>query len=63
MHESTDANELSKAKVSKLERLNSSVGIATGYRLGYLVGSRIFSSPRRPDRLWGPLNLSNGYWV
>jgi hypothetical protein len=27
------------------------------------VGSRIFSSPRRPDRLWGPPNLlSNGYW-
>jgi hypothetical protein len=26
------------------------------------VGSRIFSSPQRPDRLWGPLNLlSNGY--
>jgi hypothetical protein len=26
------------------------------------VGSRIFSSPRRPDRLWGPPNLlSNGY--
>jgi hypothetical protein len=37
------------------------VGIATGYRLDDLevgvrvpVGSRIFSSPRRPDRLWGP---------
>jgi hypothetical protein len=27
------------------------------------VGSRIFSSPRRPERLWGPLSLlSNGYW-
>jgi hypothetical protein len=27
------------------------------------VGSRIFSSPRRPDLLWGPPNLlSNGYW-
>jgi hypothetical protein len=26
------------------------------------VGSRIFSSPNRPDRLWGPPNLlSNGY--
>jgi hypothetical protein len=26
------------------------------------IGSRIFSSPRRPGRLWGPLNLlSNGY--
>jgi hypothetical protein len=45
------------------------VGIATGYGLddqevGVWVplGSRIFSSPRRPDRLWGPPNfLSNGY--
>jgi hypothetical protein len=27
-----------------------------------LVGSRVFSSPRRPDLLWGPPNLvSNGY--
>jgi hypothetical protein len=26
------------------------------------VGSRIFTSPCRPDRLWGPPNLlSNGY--
>jgi hypothetical protein len=25
------------------------------------VGSRIFSSPCRPHRLWGPPNLSNGY--
>jgi hypothetical protein len=26
------------------------------------MGSRIFSFPRRPDRLWGPPNLlSNGY--
>jgi hypothetical protein len=26
------------------------------------VGSRIFSSPQRPDRLWGPPTiLSNGY--
>jgi hypothetical protein len=48
---------------------NSAVGIATGYRLddrevGVRVpaGSRIFSSLRRPDRLWGPPNLlSNGY--
>jgi hypothetical protein len=25
--------------------------------------SRIFSSPCRPNRLWGPPNhLSNGYW-
>jgi hypothetical protein len=44
-------------------------GIATGYGLDdrdvgvrVPVGSRIFPSPRRPDRLWGPPNLlSNGY--
>jgi hypothetical protein len=49
---------------------DSAVGIATGYGLddrevGVRVqaGSSIFSSPRRPDRLWGPPNLlSNGYW-
>jgi hypothetical protein len=48
---------------------DSSVGIATGYKLGdggvgvrVPVGSRIFSSPRRPDRLLGPPSLlSNGY--
>jgi hypothetical protein len=47
---------------------DSSVGIATGYGLDdrdvpirVPVGSRIFSSPRRPDRLWGPPSLSNGY--
>jgi hypothetical protein len=47
---------------------DSVVGIATGYGLdgrgvGGRVsgGSRIFSSPRRPDRIWGPTNpLSNG---
>jgi hypothetical protein len=45
-------------------------GIATGYGLDdrgvgvrVPVGSRIFTSPRRPDRLWGPPSLvSNGYW-
>jgi hypothetical protein len=44
---------------------DSSVGIATGYGLddrgggGVLVpvGSKIFTSPCRPDRLWGPPNL------
>jgi hypothetical protein len=48
---------------------DSSVGIATGYGLddrGVVVrvpvGSRVFSSPRSPDRLWGPPKLlSNGY--
>jgi hypothetical protein len=52
-------------------RRDSSVGIATGYGLDdqgvafrVPVGSRIFSSRRRPDRLWGPPSLlSNGYRV
>jgi hypothetical protein len=43
-------------------------GIATGYELDdrgigvrVPIGSRIFSSPRRPNRLWGQPNLlSNG---
>jgi hypothetical protein len=50
-------------------KIAHSVGIATGYRMddrgvGVRVplGPRIFSSPRCPDRLWGPPNLlSNGY--
>jgi hypothetical protein len=40
---------------------DNAVGIATGYGLDdrgvevrVEVGSRIFSSPRFPDRLWGP---------
>jgi hypothetical protein len=44
--------------------LYSVVGIATGYGLDARgvgvrvpVVSRIFSSPNRPDRLWGPTNL------
>jgi hypothetical protein len=48
---------------------DSSVDIANGYGLDdqevgvrVPVSSRIFSSPRRPDRLWGPSSLlSNGY--
>jgi hypothetical protein len=48
---------------------DSVVGIATGYKLDdggvgvrVPVGLRIFSSPRRPDRLCGPPNLlSYGY--
>jgi hypothetical protein len=47
---------------------DSVVGIATGYGLDdrgvgvrVSIGSRIFSSPRRPDRFWGPSSLlSNG---
>jgi hypothetical protein len=48
---------------------DSAVGIPTGYGLDnrevgvpVLVGSRIFSSPCRPDRFRGPHSLlSNGY--
>jgi hypothetical protein len=54
--------------ISELSR-DSAVGIATGYGqdnrgvgVRVLVGSRIFSSLRRPDRIWGPSSLlSNGY--
>jgi hypothetical protein len=49
---------------------DSVVSIAIGYGLDdrgvgvlVLLGSRIFSSPCRPDWLWGPRNLlPNGYW-
>jgi hypothetical protein len=52
-----------------LRSRDSVVGIATSYRLDdrgvgvrVPVGSRIFSSPNRPDRLWGPPNLlSSGF--
>jgi hypothetical protein len=56
-------------KLAILGSRDSVVGIATGYGpddrgvgVRVPVGSRILSSPRRPDRLWGPPNLlSNGY--
>jgi hypothetical protein len=60
----------SNNSVPSISRCRGSVvGIATGYGLegGEVgvrvpVGSRIFSSPSRPDRLWCPLNLlSDGY--
>jgi hypothetical protein len=52
-----------------VESRDRAVGTATGYGLDdrgvgvrVLVGSRIFSSPCRPDRLWDPPGLlSNGY--
>jgi hypothetical protein len=48
---------------------DSVVGVAISYGLDdqdvgvrVPVGSRIFSSSRRPEQLWGPPNLlSNGY--
>jgi hypothetical protein len=50
----------------KYNPYNTIVGIATSYGLDdrgvgvrVPVGSRIFSSPCRQDRLWGPPNLSN----
>jgi hypothetical protein len=57
-------------RFSVMYRLDSVVGLATGYRLDdqgvgvrVSVRSRIFSSPCHPDQLWGPPNLlSNGYW-
>jgi hypothetical protein len=55
--------------LSQYRSRDSVVGITTGYGLDdrgigvrVSVGSTILSSPRRPDRLWGPPNLlSNGY--
>jgi hypothetical protein len=54
---------------SSLRSRDNAVGMATGYgldgrRVGVRVpvGSRIFTSPRRPDWLWGPPSLlPNGY--
>jgi hypothetical protein len=53
------------ANMGQFRRRDSSVGVATGYRLDdqgvgvrVPVGSRFFSSPRRPDRFWGPPNPS-----
>jgi hypothetical protein len=61
----SDIYQVTKEPTSR----HSSVGIATGYGLDdrgagvrIPVESRIFSSPHRPDRLWGPLSLlSYGY--
>jgi hypothetical protein len=42
----------------------SVLGRATGWtaEVGFPVGTRFFSSPQRPDRLWSqPSLISNGY--
>jgi hypothetical protein len=65
----TDAPPLNVKLYENWLSRDSSVGIATGYGLdnrgvGVRVpeGARNFSSPRRPDRLWGPPSLlSNEY--
>jgi hypothetical protein len=53
-----------KVQCIERESRDSAVGIATGYRLDVRgvgvrvpIGSRIFSFPRRQDRLWGPPSL------
>jgi hypothetical protein len=58
---------LESYRVGLLRSRDSVVGIATGYGLDdggvgvrVPVGSSIFSSPRRPERLWSPTNLSYG---
>jgi hypothetical protein len=50
--------------MGEIESRDSAVGIATGYGLDdggvgvrVPIGLRIFTSPSRPDRLWGPPNL------
>jgi hypothetical protein len=62
-------NSLYRNQIDTQSR-DSVVGIATGYGLDCQgvgvrvpVESRIFSSSRPPNRLWGPPSLvSNGYW-
>jgi hypothetical protein len=62
-------NELEEALSLTKKGPDSVVDTATGYGLDgrgvsirVPVGARFFSSPHRPDRLWGrPSLLSNGY--
>jgi hypothetical protein len=65
---SSSVRIFSSAPINKDSR-DSAVGIAAGYGLDdqevgvqVPVGSRFFTSPCYPERLWGPLSLiSNGY--
>jgi hypothetical protein len=58
-----------KVYVPSIRSRDSAVALATDYGLNdrgvgvrVPVGSKMFSSPRRPDRLWGSPNLLfNGY--
>jgi hypothetical protein len=45
--------------------VQSVLRLTTGWaaRARFLAEGRVYSSPQRPDRMWGPLRLlSNGYW-
>jgi hypothetical protein len=67
--QSSEKQEFKRIKFTAAHKMDCVVGIATGYGLDdrgvgvrVLVESRIFSTARRPDRLWGPPSfLSNGY--
>jgi hypothetical protein len=64
-----DIDLINNARTVKMASSYSAINIATGYvqndrglRVRVPVGLRIFSFPRRPDRLWGPPSLlSSGY--
>jgi hypothetical protein len=68
-HPYAETEHLWRSRCPEDSRDTSAVSIATGYglddqqvRVRVPVGSRIFSSTHRPDRLWClPSLLSNGY--
>jgi hypothetical protein len=68
-HFSACISSYTAGAITAIGSRDSVVGIANGYGLDdrgvgvrVPVGSRIFSSPHRPERLWGPPSLlSNGY--
>jgi hypothetical protein len=68
VHNITNINTISQANGYRINgALNRSVGIETGYGPDGRVSipdrvQRLFSTPQRPDCLWGPLSLiSNVY--